>query len=203
MTGNKKLYILLVVVVSGFLVLGIASSTFENFLFDQIPYNYTSYLSIPSNSPDEASIDGYYKLCGKGRDFNFSIVLPGAEDQESPLDYTADGLNGTGRINNISITYNTITSLLSGDFKKALFNTKLDGNFTMACAAWTGYGSFTNKGQNFLGNFKINGIMTDWEGKFNLIQENNQIALKSDYIWYPHANKSESNIKKVKKTYYM
>lgn len=203
MTWKKGLYVLFIVFVSGFLVLGVASSAFENFLFDQIPYNYTSYLSIPPNSPDEDSIDGYYKLYGKGHDFNFSIVLPGAENQESPLDYTADGLNGTGKINNIGITYDTITSLLSGNFKKALFNTKLDGNFTMACAAWTGYGNFTNIGQNFLGNFKINGVMTNWEGTFNLVPENNQIALKTDYILYPKNDKTSTTIKEVKKTYYL
>ena len=101
------------------------------------------------------------------------------------------------------MTYNTLISLLSGNFKEALFNTKFDGNYTMACAAWTGYGNFTNNGQNFLGNFKIKGVMTDWEGIFNLAPENNKIALKADYIWYPHANKSEGSIKKVKKTYYM
>ena len=200
---ERKVYVLVAVIISGFLVFGIASSTLEGFLFDQIPYNYTSYLSIPSNSPDAASIDGYYKLYGKGRDFNFRIVLPGAEDQESPLDYTADGLNGTGKIKDISITYGTITSLLSGDFKNALFNTKLAGNYSMACAAWTGYGNFTNNGQNFLGIFKISGVKTDWEGTFNLVPENDQIALKTEYILYPHGDKAPDSIKEVKKTYYL
>jgi hypothetical protein len=203
MTEKRKLYVLVAVVISGFLVLGVASSAIEGFLFDQIPYNYTSYLSIPPNSPDAASIDGYYKIYGKGSNFNFRIVLPGAEDEESPLDYTADGLNGTGKLKDISITYGTIISLLSGNFKKALFNTKLAGNYTMACAAWTGYGNFTNNGQNFLGNFKIDGVETDWEGTFNLIPKNDQIALKMDYIWYPHDNKTSTNIKKVIKTYYL
>ena len=203
MTEKRKIYLFTAVVISGILVFGIASSAIEGFLFDQIPYNYTSYLSIPSNSPDAASIDGYYKLYGKGRDFNFHIVLPGAEGQESPLDYTADGLNGTGKINSIDITYGTIISLISGNFKEALFNTKFTGNYTMACAAWTGYGNFTNTCQNFIGNFKIDGVMTDWEGTFNLIRENNQITLKSDYIWYPHDNKTQSKIKEVKKMYYM
>ncbi|MGB9980663.1 hypothetical protein [Methanobacterium sp.] len=200
MTRKGKAYIFIIAFISGFLILGIASNSLENFLFNQIPYSYTSYLSIPPNHPHEAPIGGYYKIYGKGHDFNFCIVLPGAEDQESPLDYTADGLNGTGKINEIDITYNTIISLLSGNFKNALFNTKVDGNFTMTCAAWTGYGNFTNTGQNFLGNFKINGPISNWEGKFNLIPENNQIALKSDYIWYPH---NTLNIKEVKKTYYM
>ena len=73
----------------------------------------------------------------------------------------------------------------------------------MTCAAWTGYGSFTNNGQNFTGNFKILGVKTDWEGKFDLIPENSTIALKADYIWYHHANKNDGSIKKVKKTYYL
>ena len=203
MTEKKRLYIITAVIISGFLFLVIGSSAIEGLLFDQIPYNYTSYLSIPPNSPDAASIDGYFKIYGKGSNFNFRIVLPGAEDEESPLDYTKDGLNGTGKLNDISITYGTIVSLLSGNFKKALFNTKLAGNYTMACAAWTGYGNFTNTGQNFLGNFKIDGVKTDWEGTFNLVQENNKMALKTDYILYPHDNKTPQNIKEVKKTYYM
>jgi hypothetical protein len=73
----------------------------------------------------------------------------------------------------------------------------------MTCAAWNGHGNFSNDGQNFLGNFKINGVLTDWEGKFNVIQENNRIALKADYILYPRDNKTSYNIKEVKKTYYM
>jgi hypothetical protein len=203
MTGKIKTYMVITVIISGFLIFGITSSAIENFLFDQIPYNYTSYLSIPPNSPNDAPIDGYYKIYGKGHDFNFRIVLPTAENQESPLDYTKDGLNGTGKINNIAITYDTITSLLSGNFKNALFNTKIKGNYTMACASWTGYGNFTSNGQNFLGNFKINGVKTDWEGTFSLIPENNRMALKADYIWYHHANKNDGSIRTVKKTYYM
>jgi len=200
---NPKAYIIITAFISGFLILGLGINTIESMLFDQIPYNYTSYISMPPNHLNESPIGGYYKIYGKGRDFNFRIVLPGAENQESPLDYTADGLNGTGKINNISITYGTLVSLLSGDFKNALFNTKLSGNYSMACAAWTGYGNFTTNGQNFLGNFKINGIKTDWEGTFNLVPENNRMALKADYIWYHHANKNDGSIRVVKKTYYM
>ncbi|OEC86098.1 MULTISPECIES: hypothetical protein [Methanobacterium] len=200
---NPKAYIIITAFISGFLILGLGINTIESMLFDQIPYNYTSYISMPPNHPNESHIGGYYKIYGKGRDFNFHIVLPGAENQESPLDYTADGLNGTGKINNISITYGTLVSLLSGDFKNALFNTKLSGNYSMACAAWTGHGNFTTNGQNFLGNFKINGIKTDWEGTFNLVPENNRMALKADYIWYHHANKNDGSIRVVKKTYYM
>ena len=200
---NPKAYILIAAFISGFLILGFGINTLESMLFDQLPYNYISYISMPPNHPNESSIGGYYKIYGKGHDFNFRIILPGVEDQESPLDYTADGLNGTGKINDITITYGTLASLLSGDFKNALFNTKLAGNYTIACAAWTGYGNFTNTGQNFIGNFKINGVKTDWEGTFKLAPENNKIELKADYIWYHHANKNDGSIKKVKKTYYM
>ena len=203
MTEKRKTYVIITVIISGFLIFGIAGGSIEKFLFDQIPYNYTSYLSIPPNSPNNASIDGYYKIYGKGYNFNFYMILPTAENQESPLDYTKNGLNGTGKLNDISITYGTIISLLSGDFKNALFNTKLNGNYTMACAAWTGQGNFTNNGQNFLGNFKIDGVKTDWEGTFNLVPENNRIALKTDYILYHHANKNDGSIRAVKKTYYI
>lgn len=201
MTGKTKLFII-IVFLSGFLILG-AQSTFADFLFYQIPYNYTSYVSIPPNSANEDSISGYYNIYGRGNDFNFKIILPGAEDNEDPLCYTKDGLNGTGRINNIDITYNTIIALLNGQFKNAIFNTKFDGNFNMNCAAWTGYGNFSNDGQNFPANFKIDGKETDWEGTFNVIQQNNRIAIKANYILYPHANKTPNNIIEVKRTYYM
>ena len=85
----------------------------------------------------------------------------------------------------------------------ANISTKVNGNFTMACAAWTGCGNFTNNGQNLLGYFKITGVKTDWEGKFNMINQNNSIALNADYILYPHSNKSPDTIKEVKKIYYL
>lgn len=203
MVGKTKFFVVILVFLSGFLVIGTIQGTFEDFLFNQIPYNYTSYVSIPPNSANENSISGYYKIYGKGQDFNFCIKLPGAEYLESPLDYTKEGLNGTGHLNKVDITYNTIRSLWSHDLKGAMFNTKLDGVFNMSCAAWTGYGNFTNTCQNFRGNFKINGVVTDWEGTFNLIPKNNQMALKTDYILYPHNNKTSNNVKEVKKTYYM
>ena len=203
MTGKKKVYIMILLLFSGILFFSTLQTTFENNIFDQLPYNYTSYVSIPPNSENESSIGGYYEIYGKGRDFNFNIVLPGAEDVEDPLCYTQDGLNGTGRINSIDITYNTVMALLSGDFKNAIFNTNFDGVFKMKCAAWTGYGNFSNNGRNFPGNFKINGPLTDWEGTFYVVQENNRIALKADYIYYPHGQKSVDNVRKVKKTYYM
>ena len=146
-----------------------------------IPYNYTSHVWIPPNSANGGSLGGYYKIYGQGRDFNFQIKLPGAEKAESPLDYTKEGLNGTGRLDNIEITYNTIQALLSGDFKKAMFETKFSGNFNMTCAAWTGSGTFRSENGEVPGTFKIDGPLTDWEGTFN-IKNDQRIILTMDYI---------------------
>ena len=203
MTGKTKFYII-TIFLSGLLIFGFTQTTFEeNLLFDQIPFNYTSYVTVPPSIEGESSLSGYYQFIGKGRDFKFKIVLPGAEDVEDPICYTKDGLNGTGKINSIDITSDTIMALLNGHFKDAIFNTKFDGVFNMQCAAWTGYGNFSNNGQNFPGNFKIVGAATDWEGTFNVIQENNRIALQADYIKYPHAQKTADKIQEFKKTYYM
>lgn len=202
MTSKTKIPLLIVLIfIFGFLSYGLASGSLEETIFNIIPYNYTSHVWIPPNQQNDGSLGGFYTIYGQGENFNFQISLPGAENTESPLDYTSDGLNGTGKINNISITYNTITALLSGDLKGAMFNTKFDGIFNMYCAAWTGHGNFSNDCQNFTGNFKINGAITYWEGTFNLKQDGNRIKLQMDFIWHP--NKSPKKAKKVQKIMYM
>ncbi len=151
-----SLFIILIFI-SGSLAYGISSGNLQEVIFDNIRYNYTSHVWIPPNQQNGGSLGGFYTVYGKGHDFNFSIVLPGAENEESPLDYTKDDLNSTGKINNIIITYQTITALLSGNLKGAMFNSIFNGTFNMSCASWTGYGNFSNDGQNFTGNFTING----------------------------------------------
>ena len=189
------------VLIFGVAAYGIASGTLEDVVFSSIPYNYTSSVWIPPTHQGGGSLGGFYSIYGQGKNFNFSISLPGAENKESPLDYTKDGLNGTGHLNNIDITYNTITSIWSGDLKGAMFNTKFGGIFNMSCAAWTGNGSFLNNGQNFTGNFKIDGPMTDWDGKFNLKDEGGRIKLQMDYVYYP--NKDPQKAKNIQETIYM
>jgi hypothetical protein len=186
------------ILISGF---AIANGNVENLLFEQIPYNYTSHIWIPPNSNNSGSLGGYYSIQGQGKNFNFFILLPGAEEAESPLDYTKDGLNGTGKINNIHITYNTITALLSKDIKHAMFSTIFDGNYNMSCAAWTGYGTFKNDGTNLTGTFIINGQMTHWDGTFYMTPEGNRIALHTDFITY--SNKSPEKAKRITKVTYM
>ncbi len=201
---NQKIIIPLIVVViiiSGIAVYGISSGNIENYLFDQIPYNYTSHIWIPPNSDSGGSLGGFYNIQGQGREFTFHMVLPGAENGESPLDYTNDGLDGNGQINNIHITYNTITALLSNDLKKAMFGTIFDGKYNMSCAAWTGNGTFVNNGENLFGTFQINGPMTYWEGNFTMREDGNRIAVNSDYILHP--NNSPEKAKKVQKVTYM
>ena len=197
----KKVLLIILVLILGFLAYGVVSGSLEETAFSAIPYNYTSHVWIPPNQQNGGSLGGFYSIYGKGEDFNFTIMLPGAETKESPLDYTKDGLNGTGHLNNIDITYSTITSLWAHDLKGAMFNTRFNGTFNMSCAAWTGKGSFSNNGQNFTGKFKIDGPMTYWTGTFNVKEEGSRIKLQMNYIWYP--NKNPQKAKNVQEIIYM
>ena len=204
MKRNIKISVLVVfILIFGALVVGTVNGAIPELIFDQIPYNYTGYASIPALSNDTGSLGGVCSVQGKGSSFKFYIIMPGAENYEDPLCYTKDGLKGEGKIANIHINYKTILALFNRDFKGAMFLTPFTGRFNMSCAAWTGYGNFTNNGTSFPGAFKIDGPDTDFEGTFQLIQENNRIAIKSDYICYPHAQKSPENIKHVNQTYYV
>lgn len=204
---NKKILIVLGIIIVGFSALAVLEYTYgtiSGVVFDQITYNYTSKVWIPPTNPDDpnsASLGGFYKINGKGRDFHFFLKLTGAEKSESPLDYTADGLNGDGRIEYIKVTPSTIYSLLSKDIRGAMFNTTFKGRMNMTCAAWTGNATFQNNGTSFTGTFWIDGVMTDWEGNFTLVREGTRIALNSDYIYYHNALKSDA--KRVQRTYYM
>lgn len=202
MASKTKIFLLIVLmIIFGSIAYGFTYGNLEETIFNNLPYNYTSHVWIPPNQPNEGSLGGFYTIYGQGKDFKFHIVLPGAENEEDPLCYTKDGLNGTGRINNINITYNTNAALLSGNLKGAMFNTIFDGVFNMSCAAWTGYGNFSNDGQNFTGNFKINGPLTYWEGTFNLKQDSNRIRLQMNYIYYP--NNAPQKVKQVQDIIYM
>ncbi|MCZ3364280.1 MULTISPECIES: hypothetical protein [Methanobacterium] len=198
MNSKTTIILIVLVLICGIAAYGIASGAIEDAIFNSIPYNYSSGVLIPSN---EGSLGGYYAINGQGKNFNFNISLPGEENTESPFDYTKDGLNGTGHLNNIGITYNTITSLWSHDLKGAMFNTKFDGTFNMSCAAWTGNGSFLNNGQNFTGNFKIRGVFSYWNGTFDVKEDSNRIKLQMNYVWYPNNNPQKA--KNVQEIIYM
>jgi hypothetical protein len=203
---NKKILILLIVLVAvaGLALLEVTTGFFSALAFDQITYKYSSKVWIPPTHPEnlsEGSLGGYYKINGKGRDFNFFLKLTGAEKSESPLDYTEDGLKGTGRIDEIKVTPGTIYSLLSEDVKGAMFNTIFKGNMNLTCAAWTGKTDFQNNGKTFGGNFTIDGVATDWEGTYTLKRENLRIVGTSDIIYYP--NNQISKARRVQKTYYL
>ncbi len=196
--------VVLVVAFSGLAVLEVSNGFISGLVFDQIPYNYTAKVWIPPTHPEDpnsGSLGGFYKINGQGRDFNFFLQLSGAEKSESPLDYTADGLKGTGRLDEIKITFGTILSLLNKDVKGAMFNTTFKGHMNLTCAAWTGVTYFQNDGQNFTGNFTIDGVMTDWEGNYTLKRENIRILGVSDFIYY--SNNQRSAAKRVQKTYYL
>lgn len=201
MTSKTMIIFIALILICGTAAYGIASGTLEEIAFSNIPYNYTSGVWIPPTQQSSGSLGGFYSIYGKGEDFNFTIKLPGAETKESPLDYTKNGLNGTGHLNSINITYNTITSLWSHDLKGAMFNTKFDGIFNMSCAAWTGNGSFSNSGQNLTGKFKIDGPMTDWIGTFNVKEDGNRIKLQMNYVYYPNGNPQKA--KNIQETIYM
>ena len=73
----------------------------------------------------------------------------------------------------------------------------------MSCAAWNGNSHFQNDDQNFLGTFMITGTMTDWQGTYRLVDESGRIAMKGNYIYYPHGNKQPRDIRRVVKTFYL
>lgn len=203
--NNKTLVVVIVLIsLAGLAVLEVTTGFFSALVFDQIDYKYSSKVWIPPTHPEDVnagSLGGYYKINGKGRDFNFFLKLTGAEKSESPLDYTGDGLNGTGRIDVIKVTPGTIYSLLSEDVKGAMFNTIFNGNMNLTCAAWTGKTYFKNDGKTFEGNFTIDGVDTDWEGNYTLKRENLRILGISDFLYYP--NNQISKARKVQKTYYL
>ena len=195
---------MLLVGICGLAVLEVTSGAISGLVFDQINYNYSAKVWIPPTHPEDpnaGSLGGFYKINGKGRDFNFFLKLTGAEKSESPLDYTADGLNGTGRIDQIKVTPGTIYALITRDVKGAMFNTTFKGNMNLTCAAWTGKTYFQNDGKTFGGNFTIDGVITDWDGTYTLKRESYRILGTSDFIYYP--NKQVSKAKRVQKTYYL
>lgn len=204
---NQKIIIIALVLVVAFstvAVIEFSTGFVSGLVFDQIPYNYTAKVWIPPTNPDDpnsASMGGFYKINGKGKDFNFFLKLSGAEKSESPLDYTSEGLNGTGHIDEIKVTFGTIQALLNKDVKGAMFNTTFKGHMNLSCAAWTGNTSFQNDGQTFKGNFTIDGVLTDWEGTYTLKRENFRILGVSDFIYYPNNQKSAAQI--VQKSYYL
>jgi hypothetical protein len=201
----KKYIILLVVIIaiSGVVVLEYTQGTMSALAFDQMKYNFSSHVLIPPSDANGSSLGGYYIINATGRDFDMVMVLSNAEKSESPLDYTADGLHVTGRIDTIKANLATIIALYNHDVKTAMFNTDFTGTMNMTCAAWTGTSKFQNKNKNFTGTFKIIGTMTDWEGKYTLNQNSEQIVLTSDFIYYPHNNKTPENINYVHKFYYL
>lgn len=204
---NQKILIIALVLVVAFstlAVMEVSSGFISGLVFDQMSYNYTAKVWIPPTNPSDpnsASMGGFYKINGKGKDFKFFLKLSGAEKSESPLDYTADGLTGTGRIDEIKVTPGTIYALLTKDIKGAMFNTTFKGHMNLTCAAWTGKTYFQNDGKTFTGNFTIDGVMTDWEGTFTLKRDGFRILGVSDFIYYP--NNQRSTAISVQKTYYL
>ena len=180
-----------------------ANGNLMSYAFDQINYNYTGFASIPNDTPDGGSLGGPYNIQGKGQKFTFNVKMLGAENFEDPLCYTKDGLKANGTLDTVNVNSNTIMALLDHNFKKAMFITPVTGHFDMACAAWTGYGNFSNNGTDFLGNFKINGVDTDWEGTFKFVLDGNKIDIITSYILYPVGQKVPGKIIQVNKTYYM
>ena len=201
MNKNIKIGILAtLIIVSGFMIYEITNGNLMTYAFDQINYNYTGYASIPNNTQNGGSLGGPYNINGKGQKFTFTVAMRGAENFEDPLDYTSSGLTGNGTVDTINVTSNTIKDLINHDFKSAMFQTPVTGHFDMSCAAWTGYSNFSNNGSNFIGNFKINGQKTNWEGTYKFVPDGNKIAVITSYIWY---SVGQTNTTQVNRTYYM
>ena len=193
--------ITILIIVSGFMVYEIASGDLLSYAFDEIGYNYTGFVSIPNDTVNGGSLGGTYNIQGNGQKFTFNVMMKGAENFEDPLCYTSSGLKGNGTIDTINITTTTIKDLVNHDFKTAMFQTPLTGHFDMSCASWTGYSNFTNNGTDFIGKFKIDGPVTDWEGTYRFVPVGSRIAVITSYILYP-VNQT-TKIKHVNKTYYM
>jgi len=200
----KKSYIILIVLLILVVTVGILEYTqgiVSALAFNQMDYNYHSEVIIPPSTSNGSYLGGYYDINGTGRNFNMVLVLSGAEKSESPLDYTSDGLKVTGHIDTVKATPQTITYLLQRNLKAAMFNTILNGNMNMTCAAWTGTSHFQNDGENFNGTFFINGVMTDWEGNYTLTQNRSRIVITADYFYW--SKKTPENKKPVHSVYYI
>jgi|GEM_PF-3530636 hypothetical protein len=188
---NKKIVVpsIIILFIIGFLLLVATQPVLDGVLFEKLPYNYTTSAVIPSNSNQTASLGGFFNVYGIGKDFNFHIMLPGAEKAESPLDYTSNGISGEGKIENMDITFNSIKSIFSMNLVDIVFNTPFSGVFNMSCAAWVGNGTFNNTGKNFTGTFMINGQISNFLGNYSLQRENNRIVITSDYgYWHAYRN---------------
>jgi hypothetical protein len=200
---NKKVKIgilIAFIIVAGCIIGLTSSNILMGYAFDQINYNYTGYVSIPNNTQNGGSLGGTYNINGKGQKFKFNVNMRGAENFEDPLDYNITGLNGNGTIDTVNVNSNTIKSLLSHDFKSAMFQTPIAGHFDMRCAAWNGYSNFTNNGSDFIGEFKINGQMTDFQGNYRFVQDGNRIAVITSYNYN---FVGQTNTSQVNRTYYM
>ncbi len=201
----KKKHIILLIIIIAIAVVGLLEYNFgmvSALAFDQMNYHYHSQVTIPPSTSNGSYLGGYYDINGTGRSFNMLLVLSGAENGESPLDYTSDGLHVNGHIDQIKITPKTIYYLFQKDFKKAMFESIFTGNMNMTCAAWNGTSNFQNDGKNFNGTFFINGVYTDWKGNYTLTLNNKSgITLTSDYIYYPKNH--VDNAKTLHSVYYL
>lgn len=200
----RKVFIVLIVLIAAMAVVGLleyTQGTFSALAFDQINYKYNSQVTIPPSGTSGSYMGGYYDINGTGRNFNMVLTLSGAEQGESPLDYTSDGLKVTGFIDTVKVTPQTINYLVRNDVKSAMFNTIFNGNMNMTCAAWTGTSLFANDGENFNGTFKIDGVYTDWEGNYTFTQENNRIVVTADYYYW--SKKTPENRLPVHSIYYL
>ena len=200
---HKKYLILLALIIalSSLAILEYSQGTVSSLILDQMKYNYGSQVLIPPDQPNGTYLGGYYKINGTGPNFKMILNLTGAENSESPLDYTSGGLHITGNINTIKVTPGTITAFLQNNFKQAMFNTIFSGNMTMTCGAWTGTSKFQNNGKNFTGTFQIPGPLTYWEGKYTLIPSQNNILLSANYLYHPES--APQNIHYIHEEYYL
>jgi hypothetical protein len=192
--------IILLIIIIGSATAYVTRDSLMSYAFDQMNYNYTGYASIPNNTHNGGSLGGTYNVYGKGEHFNFKVDMKGADQYEDPLCYTSSGLTGNGTVDSINVTSNTIKDLVNKDFKSAMFQTPVTGHFDMKCAAWTGYSNFTNNGTDFIGYFKINGPMTDFEGTYRFVPQGTRIAVESSYLWW---NVNSTNKTQINKTYYL
>jgi hypothetical protein len=88
-------------------------------------------------------------------------------------------------------------------YQEAILNTRFKCHMNMTCAAWNGTTTFQNRISDFKGVFIITGPYNDWEGTYQIQEKNGRMVLGADYIYYPHGNKTQENIRSIKNSYYL
>lgn len=190
-----------IIIIAG--VLEYSYGTFSGLMFNEMKYDYNGHVLIPGNGVNGSSLGGYYTVNDTGHNFNILMILTGgANDTSFPLDYISSGLHVNGHIDMIKVTPGTFIGLSQNNLKGAMFSSIFDGNMNMTCSAWNGTSHFTNNGHILKGTFAINGVDTDWRGNYTITNNNGNLVLVGNYLYYP-VNDTNNILGNIEKTFYL